>query len=43
MTRLGAFGAEQLVKEDGKVAATALPFDKVNSEVAFETATFGMG
>ena len=43
MMRLGALKEEKLVREDGLVAATTLPFDKANSEVAFETATFGMG
>ena len=34
---------ENLVTENGKVAALALPLDKETSKVAYETATFGMG
>jgi len=36
-------GAENLVKEDGKVSATSLPFDKETSTIKYKTATFGMG
>lgn len=34
---------EDLVLEDGTVAAAALPFDERSSQVAYETATFGTG
>jgi hypothetical protein len=43
MTKLSALGSERLVGEDGIVAAIELPFDRLSSEVAYETATFGMG
>lgn len=43
MTRLGALGFEKLVQEDGMVSAAKLPFDEEKSQVAFETATFGLG
>ena len=38
-----AINGETLVTEDGKVAAQTLPFDKKTSNVAYETATFGLG
>ena len=34
---------EDLVLADGKVSKGALPYDRATSEIAFETATFGMG
>ncbi len=34
---------ENLVTEDGKIAASILPLDLETSKVAYETATFGMG
>ena len=41
------FGArifsEDLVLADGSISEGVLPYDKATSEVAFETATFGMG
>lgn len=40
--RLRGLG-EELVLEDGKSAATVLPFDRQQSEVKFQTATFGLG
>ena len=43
MTKLVRLESEKLEKEDGLVAARTLPFDKERSEIAFETATFGMG
>ena len=43
MIQFGRPNTEQLVREDGEIAATALPFDKEQSKIAFETATFGMG
>ena len=43
MTGLNAIGDEQLVRENGKISALALPFDKSNSAKSFETATFGIG
>ena len=43
MFNLRSREAEILVKEDGKVAASTLPFDQASSQTAFETATFGMG
>lgn len=36
-------GQEDLVTEDGKVAAQGLPLDKETSKIAFQTATFGIG
>ena len=36
-------GQENLVTEDGKVAAQALSLDKETSKIAYETATFGIG
>mgnify|MGYP000041204552 CR=1 FL=1 len=41
------FGArifgEDLVKADGKVAEGILPYDREASQIAYETATFGLG
>jgi len=34
---------EDLVLADGKVSKGVLPYDRATSEIAFETATFGMG
>ena len=34
---------EDLVTENGKVAARTLPLDLETSKVAYETATFGIG
>lgn len=34
---------EVLVLEDGSVSAKALPLDAKLSQIAYETATFGMG
>ena len=34
---------EELPIEDGKVAARTLPIDKATAEIAYETATFGIG
>jgi len=34
---------ENLVTENGQVAAVTLPLDLEASKVAYETATFGMG
>lgn len=36
-------GGERLPMETGDSAATVLPADKAASEVAFQTATFGLG
>jgi len=36
-------GSETLVLEDGKVSATALPFDQKTAQTKYQTATFGMG
>lgn len=43
MFHLGPTREEQLVQENGTVAATHLRFDRRTSQVAYETATFGMG
>lgn len=41
------FGArifgEDLVVADGKISKGVLPYDRMTSELAYETATFGMG
>lgn len=34
---------EELLLEDGIVSASSLPFDERQSQVAYETATFGTG
>lgn len=34
---------EDLVVENGVVAATSLPYDERSSQIAYETATFGTG
>jgi hypothetical protein len=36
-------GGQKLPMEDGKSAALVLPADKAASEVAYQTATFGLG
>ena len=36
-------GGENLPLEDGVSSAQVLPLDKASSEVAFQTATFGLG
>ncbi|MDA0767361.1 MAG: hypothetical protein O3A87_12110 [Verrucomicrobia bacterium] len=36
-------GGEKLLMEDGKSAALVLPADKAAAEVAYQTATFGLG
>ena len=43
LTGLQFMMSETLVNEDGSVMATSLPLDKQTSEVAYESATFGMG
>ena len=43
MSSIFARDYEELVPEDGKIAAKALPFDQKQAEKAYETATFGMG
>jgi hypothetical protein len=43
MNRTRRTGGEQLVIEDGSVSARSLPLDQATSELAYETATFGMG
>ena len=37
------WGGENLPLEDGTSSAQILPLDKAASEVAFQTATFGLG
>ena len=36
-------GNQDLVAEDGNVAARSLPLDDATSNIAYETATFGIG
>ncbi len=43
MTKYDRQEREALLREDGKSAANALPFDREQSAIAFETATFGLG
>lgn len=43
MNRMRRSDSETLVPEDGTISATTLPLDKRLSELAYETATFGMG
>ena len=43
MIRKSSRSPETLVLEDGVVAAKTLPLDRATSEIAFETATFGIG
>ena len=45
VTMLGfnIIAGEKLVTENGQVAACSLPLDKEASEIAYETATFGIG
>ena len=35
--------SEDLVRENGAVAAQSLPLDRESSKIAYETATFGLG
>lgn len=43
MGSMFARNQEVLVPEDGAVSAKVLPFDQIQAEKVYETATFGMG